>query len=479
MRIRGNTKIYSLIGNPVAHTLSPKLHNALATLMGHNNIYVAFPVMPGNIEMAIRGAHALSLQGLNVTVPYKTDVIPYLKDVDKNAAMIGAVNTLVRCEDGYVGYNTDNIGLYRAMQSEKMEIEGSEIVILGAGGSARAAAFLCAEKNASRVFILNRTADKAKELASEVNKTMKIDKFIGLGLEEINTLPEQDLIAIQCTSVGMSPNVNETLIDDLTFYRRIKAGIDMIYDPVETVFMKNIKLNGGKAINGLKMLLYQGIAAYELWNQESVSNGIAEKVYTVLVVEANHKATEANKKENEVNKKENPHIILIGFMGSGKTTIGQKLADYYHYDMIDTDKLIVENQKKSIADIFESDGEEYFRTLETETLKELSQTLKLPTIIGTGGGMPINEANHELLRSIGKPSQRGVRIVYLKTSPETIVNRLKDDKTRPLLKETDTRTKVNELLIKRNPVYEEIADIIIETNNKTPQQIVDEISNLI
>jgi len=314
MNINGTTKIYGLIGNPVAHTLSPLLHNSLARKMGHNLVYGAFPVLMNKVgetvggayanaytnnlemaiqgacananvntlEMAIRGAHALGFGGLNVTVPYKSDVIPFLKAIDPVATRIGAVNTLVRTEDGFVGFNTDNIGLWRTMVSEDILIKDKEIVILGAGGAARAAALLCAEENAKRIFILNRTTSKAKDLADKINETLTTDILIGMGMDEINKLPETGLIVIQSTSVGMYPHVNEVLINDDDFYVRIEAGIDMIYNPAETLFMKKIKNNGGKAVNGLKMLFYQGIAAYELWNKVTVPEEYAEFVYQEL-----------------------------------------------------------------------------------------------------------------------------------------------------------------------------------------------------
>ena len=283
MNANGAAKLYGIIGDPVAHSLSPLLHNTLAAQMGHQMIYTTFPVTEDNLELSIHGAYALGIAGMNVTSPYKSAVIPYLAALDGTAAKIGAVNTIVRSDKGFIGYNTDNIGLYRAMQSEGLEIKGADIVILGAGGAGRAAAFLCAEKGARHIFILNRTADKAITLAKEINEAMQTSCLAGMGLSDFNSLPPQNLIAIQSTGIGMYPYENKAPVNDSSFYGRIAAGIDMIYHPAETVFMKNINKAGGQAVNGLKMLLYQGIAAYELWNRDTVPDKYIDMVYKELI----------------------------------------------------------------------------------------------------------------------------------------------------------------------------------------------------
>ena len=138
--VDGKTAVCGLIGNPVEHTLSPVIHNTLARMTGENLIYVPFRVEKERVEDALKGAFALNVLGLNVTVPHKSEVLPYLDGVDEEAAMIGAVNTLVRTEKGYRGYNTDLPGLYRALLSEGIQVEGEEILLLGAGGASRAAA---------------------------------------------------------------------------------------------------------------------------------------------------------------------------------------------------------------------------------------------------------------------------------------------------------------------------------------------------
>ncbi len=270
MYINGETRVCGLMGNPIAHTLSPLIHNTLAERMGHNLVYVPYPVAEDKVKEAVQGAFALDVQGMNVTVPYKSAVMPYLESIDSLAAKIGAVNTLVRGSTGYKGYNTDMEGLYRAMRSEGIQIEGEDVLLLGAGGAARAVAFLCAEKGAKTVRILNRSVEKAKQLAAEVNQTLETDSVIGMALEEYQKLPQKRFLAIQSTSVGLHPHTERAVISEKSFYDRIHTGFDLIYKPERTQFMAYTEDSGGRAYNGLKMLLYQAVIAYELWNNITI-----------------------------------------------------------------------------------------------------------------------------------------------------------------------------------------------------------------
>ena len=278
----GYTRTCGLIGNPVEHTISPLIHNHLADKREDNLVYVPFHVAHDKLEEAVKGAFALNLLGCNVTVPYKSDVIPYLEQIDPLAERIGAVNTLVRSEEGFKGFNTDMPGLYRAFERDGVKIPGEEVVILGAGGVARAVAILLAEKGASRIVILNRSIDKALGIAQEVNGYVGRDLMEVLPLAEYRQLTGRYL-AIQATSVGMYPRVEEVIIDDPDFYKRIHTGYDLIYNPSVTKFMEYVQQSGGKAYNGLKMLLYQGIIAYELWTGKSISDRLADEVYDKMV----------------------------------------------------------------------------------------------------------------------------------------------------------------------------------------------------
>ena len=282
MEIDGKTRTCGLIGNPVEHTLSPIIHNTLAERFSHNLVYVPFLVESGKIGDAVKGAEALRILGLNVTVPYKSEVIPWLKEVDPLAEAIGAVNTLVSVRGGFKGYNTDMTGLYRAMESEGIRIEGEEIILLGAGGASRAVAYLCAAKGAKWIYLLNRTLDKARKVAGEVNDRTGREAILPMRLEEYEKLPKGKYLAIQGTSVGLAPHTDAAVIEDKAFYGNIHTGFDLIYSPWETKFMRLVRENGGEAYNGLKMLLYQGVIAYELWNGVQVSGEDAKEVYEKL-----------------------------------------------------------------------------------------------------------------------------------------------------------------------------------------------------
>lgn len=282
MEINGKTRTCGLIGYPVEHTLSPVIHNTLAALLGHDLVYVPFPVEPGRVEDAVKGADALQILGLNVTVPYKSEVVGCLREIDTLARNIGAVNTLVRTQGGYKGYNTDMEGLYRAMLAEGIEIGKEQIILLGAGGAARAVAHLCALKGADKVYLLNRTLPRAVRVAEEVNAAAGRDVICPMLLQEYDRIPDGRYLAVQGTSVGLAPHDDEAVISDRAFYEKVHTGFDLIYNPWETRFMRLVRACGGKACNGMKMLLYQGIIAYELWNDVQVSEKDAQTVYEKL-----------------------------------------------------------------------------------------------------------------------------------------------------------------------------------------------------
>ena len=278
--INGHTEIAGVIGNPIGHTLSPAIHNMLAEETGYDLAYAAFPVGTGRLEKAIEGAFALGIKGLNITVPYKQDVIPLLCDIDPLAAKIGAVNTLVRCEGGYKGYNTDMPGLLRAFKRDGVDIKDEDIIVLGAGGVARAVVMLLEENGAKSVTIINRNGDRAEDLAGAVNSIAGRNFARPLSIGGYNMLPgDERYIVIQATSVGMSPDTDKAVIEDPEFYKRVKTGYDLIFNPKVTRFMELCSSAGADSFNGSRMLLYQGIIAYEYWTGMGVSDKLADRVY--------------------------------------------------------------------------------------------------------------------------------------------------------------------------------------------------------
>lgn len=281
MVINGHTKTLGLIGKPVSHTMSPVIHNELARIYNHNLVYVPF-LVETDLEGAVRGAAALHLGGLNITVPYKTEVLKYVVEVDEFAKRIGAVNTLVPVEGGFKAYNTDIPGLYRAMLRDGVSMAGEEVIVLGAGGAGRSVAMLALDKGARHVYLLNRTLVKAQDIAKEVNAVAGEEFVTAMELTDYPKLAGKKYLCIQATSVGLYPRTEDAVISDAAFYELVHTGYDIIYNPCETKFMSLVRANGGQAFNGMKMLLYQGIIAYELWNGITVSDEVAEHILDKL-----------------------------------------------------------------------------------------------------------------------------------------------------------------------------------------------------
>ena len=277
--IKGTTRVCGLIGNPVGHSISPVIHNTLADIMGIDLVYTTFKVEENQVEAAVKGAYALDILGMNVTVPHKQAVMRSLKEIDPLAEAIGAVNTLARVDGGYKGYNTDILGLARELEEENVCIKDNPVLIIGAGGAARAIAFLCASRGASSITVINRTVEKAQNIAEAVNGYYGIDLVKAVSIDQALDLQGDGYVAIQTTSVGLYPDVDNVLIKDENFYRKVGAGVDIIYNPYTTRFMKILSNQGKPAYNGLKMLLYQGVAAFEIWNNCSVSKDMADRVY--------------------------------------------------------------------------------------------------------------------------------------------------------------------------------------------------------
>ncbi|MGN0305695.1 MAG: shikimate dehydrogenase [Lachnospiraceae bacterium] len=279
--IDGKTRTCGLIGRPVEHTMSPLIHNMLAEKLGLSMVYVPF-LVEEDLQKAVEGAWNLNILGLNVTVPYKSQVISSLSACQELAAKIGAVNTLVRQEKGFKGYNTDISGLYRAMSSEGISIQGERVIVLGAGGAARAVAYLLASYGAEWVYLLNRSLPKAQRVAGEVNQAFGKECIQAMALEDYSLLPKEPMLCIQATSVGLAPWVDKVVIEDREFYQRVHTGYDLIYRPARTRFMELVESCGGKAYHGLKMLLYQAVEAFELWNGVKVEEGLALEVYECM-----------------------------------------------------------------------------------------------------------------------------------------------------------------------------------------------------
>ncbi|MCI8535415.1 MAG: shikimate dehydrogenase [Hungatella sp.] len=281
--ISAKAKVCGIMAYPVEHSLSPLMHNFYAEQMGIDFVYVPFKVQKEQVKAAIRGAYALNLTGMNVTVPHKQTVIPYLKELDSAAKSIGAVNTLVRTEGGYKGYNTDASGFLRAIKGAGIHISGQDCLLIGAGGAAKAVAYILGEQGAASVIVLNRNEQRAWTLAQEMNQLFKRNFMTALGLHDYGRLEEKSWLAIQTTTVGMHPDIEASPVQDKAFYKKISVAMDVIYTPAKTQFMTLVEEAGGRAISGLDMLIYQGIEAFELWNPgQKVSEEIVAKARQMM-----------------------------------------------------------------------------------------------------------------------------------------------------------------------------------------------------
>ena len=456
--VRGTSRVCGILANPVEHSMSPMLQNLYARCTGTDFIYVPFKVKEEELQAAVSGAFALNISGMNVTVPHKQAVMRYLDGIDETAREIGAVNTLVRTERGYRGYNTDVPGLKRAVEEAGFTVKGRDCLLIGAGGAARAAAYMLARGGAESITVLNRSLEKAEELAEYGNRIAGRMLMRALPLSQWNALSGKRYLAIQCTSVGMHPAEDAAPIEDKEFYHLIEEALDVIYTPAETKFMRMVREAGGRAVNGLKMLVYQGAVSYELWNP-----GVQVDRETLALAETLIQRRLQPEQKN---------LVLIGFMGAGKTSVGKELAELLGCTLYDTDQETERRAGMTISDIFRFQGEESFRKMETDTLRVLLDQAGQNggyTVISAGGGLALREENQRLLR------EHAV-CIYLKTSPEQVLLRLQGDTTRPLLQGGNVREKVEGLLAARGPVYEKAADITANTDGRTPGEIAREIA---
>ena len=274
--INGRTKVLGLIGDPVEHTESPSIHNMPAEKLGDNVVYVPFRVDGRHLEEAVEGAYALGMEGLNVTVPHKVEVMQYVTELDDAALDIGAVNTLARIRGGYRGYNTDFSGFIRELDKLDIQVNGKSVIVLGAGGAAKAVVHSLKKLRADHIYILNRSIGKAQKIfAGTDNVTIS-------GFDDWESIPKGKYTCIQCTSVGLSPDDDACVIDDEGFYDLIESAVDLIYKPKETAFMKKVVSHGGRAYNGLRMLVYQAVSSYEFFMRKEVPEEVAEELYNEL-----------------------------------------------------------------------------------------------------------------------------------------------------------------------------------------------------
>lgn len=265
-KINAQTKLCALIGNPVKHSMSPAMHNAAFDKLGLNIKYIALQVEENQLKQAIKGLKALNIIGLNITIPHKQKVMHHLDKVDLVAKKIGAVNTILNKNGKLHGFNTDLQGAIMSLE-EHTVVKNKKVVILGAGGAARSIAFGL-KQNKAKVIILNRTVKKAKKLAKQVGcSTMKLDQLDSIKAD----------ILINATSVGMHSNTDKSLATKEQL-KNFEIVMDIVYNPLETKLIRLAKQAGCTTITGLKMLVLQAAASFEIWTGKKPDIKLMQKV---------------------------------------------------------------------------------------------------------------------------------------------------------------------------------------------------------
>ncbi len=264
MRISGSTRVCGVMGDPVCHTLSPAMHNAAFEKAKLDYVYVSFRVAGNDLHDAMNGVRTLGIHGVNLTMPHKSSVIKYLDELDPTAQCIGAVNTILNQKGSLKGFNTDGIGAMVALKRNGVNLTGKRLLLLGAGGAAKAVAFHAA-REAQELTILKRTIGKAQELAQMLRKEFgkSINGESLLPDRVRNELENSDVI-VNATSIGMHPHSEETPIPSEWLTRNLCV-MDLVYAPLETRLIKAAKAKGAKVISGTEVLVAQGAASFEIW----------------------------------------------------------------------------------------------------------------------------------------------------------------------------------------------------------------------
>lgn len=269
MIIDQHTELYGVVGYPLGHTMSPKMHNRAFAVTNRNAVYLAFETK--DIRGCIRGMTALGIRGLSVTIPHKSSVIPLLDEVDPLAVKIGAVNTIVNQDGRLTGYNTDAIGALRALE-EKIALPGKSCLVVGAGGAARAIAFVLREQGV-RLTITNRTESRGQDLAEAIGCSF-------VSLDQAETIPSD--ILVQTTSVGMHPHENRSPISG-TCLRQGMVVMDIVYNPITTRLLSMAEKADCITVNGLGMFIGQGTEQFRLWTgQDAPVSAMTDVVVETL-----------------------------------------------------------------------------------------------------------------------------------------------------------------------------------------------------
>lgn len=397
---------YGLIGEKLSHSFSVEVHS----LIGKYD-YELIEKSPEEFDSFIEKREFL---GINITIPYKLTVLPHLDFISDTAKKIGAVNTVVNKDGKLYGYNTDFYGLSDLILRSGVRVKGKKCAILGSGGTARTARFVLEALGALEILSVSRD---------------KKDGYIDYS--ELYESHGDVEIIINATPVGMYPKNGVSPVE-VSRFKNLKLAVDAIYNPINTRFVQEAREMGAVAVDGLYMLVAQGVRAACIFTGEKYKRAKTEKIYKRLLSE----------KEN---------VVLIGMPASGKSTVGALLSERLSRKFIDTDELIEKRAGVTIKEIFEKQGEEYFRSLESEVVREVSREHSL--VISTGGGAVLRRENVKMLRENGK-------LFFLDRDPE----RLTPTDSRPTAPD---RAAIMKRYEERYEIYKKAADFRV-SSNKTP-----------
>ena len=400
-------KQYGCIGKKLTHSFSKEIHAKLADYEYDLIELTEDEIAPFFAKKAFAA--------INVTIPYKQTVIPYLDSVSPIAQRIGAVNTIVNKDGKLFGYNTDYYGMKALIERVGIDLNGKKVLILGTGGTSKTARVLAADLGAATILIVSRRSTEGCITYGEAVRDHTDAQVI------INTTPS-----------GMYPNCEDKPID-IGSFSQLEGVIDAVYNPLRTNLVLDAKERGIQAEGGLYMLVMQAVVAVEYFLDTSIEKKVADEVFASIYAA----------KEN---------IVLTGMPGSGKSTVG-RLLNPEGFTFVDTDAEIEKRCGCPIKDLIREKGEAYFRNLESEVIREVSS--HSCQIISTGGGAILREENVRYLRRNGK-------LFFLNAA----LSRLQATDDRPL---SDTEDKLKRLYAQRLPIYQETADVTVP-DMETPQE---------
>lgn len=394
------TMRFGLLGRKLGHSYSPQIHKFLGDYE-----YPLYEKEPDEIDSFMKSDE---FDGMNVTIPYKETVVPYMSSLSDAAKKIGSVNTVTRLPDGTLyGDNTDYYGFSFLLDSNGFDVESQKVLVLGNGGAAKTVICVCRDRKAREVTVISRSSQT--DNYNNISKHADADYII-------NTTP-----------VGMYPNNGEKLID-LSLFKNLKGVADLIYNPSKTQFLLDAEKLGIPQANGLIMLCAQAVKAAENFTGNRYKSSKTLEILSTL-------------------EKQMKNIVLVGMPGCGKSTAGKLLAKKLGREFVDTDKLIEENEKKPIPHIFEEMGEEYFRDAEAQAVADAGKMSG--KIIATGGGAILRNENKTALR-------QNATVVFLHRDISTLAT-----DGRPLSKSG----KLNEMYEARLPHYRAVSDITVEVDS--------------